>query len=142
MIVKRFTVDSSEYPLSLVLRQAVLREPLGLQLSEEDLQGEAQQLHFGIFEQMQIQAVVLFKPVTEDTLKLRQMAVSLQQQGKGLGKRLIQQAELEVVKLGYKKVEMAARESAIPFYQSLGYQVASEAFEEVGITHIKMAKSL
>lgn len=142
MIFRTFSTDSAEYQASLVLREAVLRKPLGLVLSEQDLANEDKQLHFGLFEQEQISAVVLLKPVGDLCLKLRQMAVASGQQGKGFGKALIQQAEQEAKAQGYERIEMAARESAVPFYQNLGYEIVSEPFEEVGITHIKMAKVL
>lgn len=142
MIFIQFKVNTQEYQQSLVLREHVLRAPLGLTLSEQDLTGENEQLHFGFFSQQQIQAVVLLKPISSETLKLRQMAVSSEQQGKGVGKALIQQVELNVSNLGYQKIEMAARVTAVPFYQSLGYETDGEPFEEVGISHIKMAKFL
>lgn len=142
MIFKQFTINDAEYQLSLVLRESVLRAPLGLTLSEQDIKNEEQQFHFGLFDKHQIQAVVLLKPISGKTLKLRQMAVSDTKQGQGLGKQLIKQAEAVVHSLGYKQIEMAARESAIAFYQSLDYQAIDEPFKEVGITHIKMAKVL
>lgn len=142
MIFSQFKVNTPEYQQSLVLRENILRAPLGLTLSEQDLARENEQLHFGLFKQAQIQAVVLLKPISATTLKLRQMAVSSEQQGQGLGKTLIQNAEQEVSKLDYKRIEMAARLTAVPFYQSLGYETIGAPFNEVGIEHIKMAKQL
>lgn len=142
MIFAQFKVSTSEYQQSLVLRETILRAPLGLTLSDQDLAGENKQLHFGVFNHDQIQAVVLLKPINATTLKLRQMAVASEQQGQGLGKALIQYAEREASKLNYKSIEMAARLTAVPFYQSLGYEVLGTHFKEVGIEHIKMAKPL
>lgn len=142
MIFKQFRFDSPEYKQSLVLREQVLRQPLGLSLSKDDLSGEAQQLHFGLFEQNEIVAVVLFKPASGKSIKLRQMAVSSLSQGKGLGKHLINSAEIEIAKLGYTKIEMAARDTAIDFYRSLGYYTLGDKFEQVGITHVMMTKNI
>jgi predicted GNAT family N-acyltransferase len=35
-----------------------------------------------------------------------------------------------------------ARETAVPFYLKLGYEVVGGQFEEVGIPHFKMEKKL
>lgn len=142
MTFKQFALNSSEYRRSLVLRSAVLRLPLGLELSNKDLVGEENQLHFGLFEQEEILAVVVLKPINNHTMKLRQMAVANGQQGKGLGKQLIQQAEIVASSQNYKVIEMAAREAVVPFYQSLGYQTEGLVFTEIGIPHIKMTKAL
>lgn len=142
MIFKQFAFNSIEYKQSLALREQVLRAPLGLSLSEQDLLNEEQQLHFGLFEQNQILAVVVFNPLGKNKLKLRQMAVSNNHQGQGLGKMLVQSAELEVAKVGYKEIEMAAREAAIGFYQTLGYQTIGDNFEQVGVLHQTMTKDL
>ena len=37
---------------------------------------------------------------------------------------------------------MHARDTAVPFYEKLGYLCCGEPFEEVGIAHIKMQKQL
>lgn len=142
MIFKQFQFNSEQYQQSLELREHVLRAPLGLSLSDSDLMGEDKQLHFALFDKEQITAVVLFKPIDDQTLKLRQMAVSDSHQGQGLGKQLIKAAEVEIAKLNYKRIEMAARETAIPFYQSLGYQIKGELFIELGIPHITMTKTV
>ena len=42
----------------------------------------------------------------------------------------------------YNSLECNARESAIPFYESLGYQKIGNQFFEVKIPHYKMIKSL
>jgi len=70
------------------------------------------------------------------------MAVSEEHQGKGLGKLIIQNAENELVKLCFSEIEMAARETVIPFYQKLGYQIKGTLFQQAGIPHITMVKRL
>lgn len=142
MIFKQFLFNSVEYQQALILRENILRKPLGLSLSQDDLVDEDKQFHFGLFDENTLLACVLFKPVSADKLKLRQMAVSEEHQGKGLGKLIIQNAENELVKLCFSEIEMAARETAIPFYQKLGYQIKGTLFQQAGIPHITMVKRL
>jgi predicted GNAT family N-acyltransferase len=44
--------------------------------------------------------------------------------------------------LGYKKLCMHARKTAVGFYQKLGYGIAGEEFVEVTIPHFIMEKAL
>ncbi len=74
--------------------------------------------------------------------KMRQVAVNSSLQGKGIGKQLIQFVEIEAQKIGITHFELNARKSAVPFYLSMNYKIASDEFQEVGIPHFKMKKAL
>lgn len=139
---KQFAYESKDYVAALKLREQVLRVPLGLTLSEQDVALEDQQLHFGMFEQEQLIACVLFRPINSDLVKLRQMTVAPEEQGNGVGRTMLEQAEAEVKKLGFNEIDMAARVTAKDFYLKLGYETAGEEFEHAGIPHIKMYKIL
>jgi N-acetylglutamate synthase-like GNAT family acetyltransferase len=76
------------------------------------------------------------------TAKMRQVAILKSFQEKGLGKILILESEKSIIKLGMNKITCHARETAIPFYETLDYQCVSALFEEVGIPHKKMEKIL
>jgi GNAT superfamily N-acetyltransferase len=71
--------------------------------------------------------------------KLMQMAVDRQRQGEGLGRRLVVAVESRAFgELGLREVFCHAQLPAIGFYQSLGWEIASEEFMEAGIPHRKM----
>ena len=142
MIAKQFEFNTDCYQQSLLLRERILRKPLGLMLTAQDVNKEDKQLHFGLFEKHTLLACVLFKPINSSVIKLRQMAVDESLQGQGLGRKLIQFAEKNVKGLGFDEIEMAARDSAIKFYQHLGYQTTGEIFEQAGVPHIKMYKMI
>lgn len=129
------------YESALALRNAVLRSPLGRTLDDEDLDGEDKQLHFGIMgPKDKLLACISAKKLDGNHYKLRQMAVSFDYQRQGLGSKLLCNAERELVKNGALVISLHARESAIKFYEKLGFQCVGELFFEVGIPHIKMAK--
>lgn len=136
----RIAHGSEHYQQTLSLREQVLRQPLGLTLSEQDIDGEAQQLHFALLAQDEVVACVSFKLLSKQRLKLRQMAVDPNFQGQGLGKILITNAEDAVKQLGFNTIQMAAREVAEVFYRKLGYVSQGDYFTEVGIRHILMDK--
>lgn len=130
------------YRQSLQLREAVLRQPLGLTLTKQDTHDDVNQLHFVLTDHETVVATVTFNPISKTTYKLRQMAVSPSHQGLGLGRKIITAAEKSLITAGATEVTMAARDTAIEFYQNLGYETVGGKFQEVGITHIVMTKHL
>lgn len=137
------TINSSHplYPKLCMLRDEVLRKPLGLALSPQDTSNDFEDLIFVATDsEQQIVACVMAKPLADASFKLRQMAVKQAYQGKGLGKKLMMFAEDILHETGAKKIILNAREEAVPFYQKLGYQGTGAVFLEVTIPHIKMEK--
>jgi len=63
-------------------------------------------------------------------------------QGQSIGKTLIGSTEKILRQKGYKSIEMSARQTAIGFYEKLGYRTVGDLFMEIGITHIAMQKYL
>jgi predicted GNAT family N-acyltransferase len=117
--------------------------PLGLRLSPQDLQGEDAQLHFGLVDAADsLLACVVAVPQASGVFKLRQMAVREDQQGQGRGSCLLAEVEAVLQEQGATELRLHARVSAVPFYARQGYAVESEEFEEVGIPHRRMGKTL
>lgn len=131
-----------DYLKVLVLRQKVLRAPLGMNLYDEDLSREIDEHIFIYKENETIKGCLLLAPVAVQKGKLRQMAVSEEEQGKGIGAALIRFAEEFARSKQYKTFELHARISALPFYEKLGYEAIGAKFTEVGIPHVKMIKQL
>jgi renalase len=133
----------SVYKASLALRDEILRKPLGRSLDAKDLAGENEQLHFGLLnENGELLACLSAKEIDITHYKLRQMAVLTKNQGVGLGAKLVAEVERKLLTLGVSKISLHARETAIDFYEKLGYQCAGNLFDEVGIAHIKMQKNI
>lgn len=139
----QMSYGSALYEQAWLLRQAVLREPLGLRLQESERAAEQEQWHYGLLDDTnQLLACVSAVPLSETEAKLRQMAVDTTQQKSGLGRTLLDHVEGELKAKGFGSIEMHARVSAEVFYQKLGYQRVSEIFTEVTIPHIKMRKQI
>jgi ribosomal protein S18 acetylase RimI-like enzyme len=77
-----------------------------------------------------------------DTVRLRQMAVVNDVQGKGIGRALMQFAENLARDRGYRRITMHARKNALGFYEKMGYKKKGEEFEEITIPHYVMEKAL
>lgn len=138
----RFDYGSPLYVESVGLRHEVLRAPLNLRFTREQLEAEWDQWHLGLLDgRDRLLACLILVPHGEE-IKMRQVAVSPPLQGRGLGKRLVVCSEALAVAHGFRTMILHARETAVPFYQAMGYQSDSERFEEVGIPHFRMKKVL
>ncbi len=136
---------SEQYWQAVVLRQRVLREPLGLTLTvEECLREGAPQQHFGCWELGgPLLACVSFVTVSPGVVKMRQVAVDPEYAGQGRGRSMIEFAEM-LLKLegAVVAVQVHARQSVQGFYGKLGYVVSGEPFTEIGLPHVLMHKRL
>ena len=142
MALKILDHGSREYQQMVQLRNDILRKPLKLTLTPEELEKEKDEILIGAFEEEKMLGCCMLIIVDPSTVRLRQMAVLNNLQGKGIGRALMQFAENIARDRGFKKIIMHARKSAAGFYEKLGYQVCSSEFEEVTLPHYEMEKKL
>lgn len=141
-VIKRFKKSSPEYALALALRTEVLRKPLGLEFTCEELKKDETDTHFGLFEADTIIACLTLTVADTKRMKMRQVAVNNSFQGKGYGKLLSSAAEKFALEQGFEIMFCHARKSAVGFYQNMGYKILGEEFTEVNIPHFTMQKQL
>jgi len=134
--------NSPAYQQELLLRDAVLRRPLGLNLKNDDLSQESLSWHYGLFREDTLVASVIAVPRSKTRVQLKQMAVAVDHQGQGCGRLLVEVLEQRLLQKEIREIVLHARISALPFYLKLGYAPVGELFEEVGIPHRLMEKSL
>ena len=142
MALKIIDHGSKEYLQMVQLRMDILRKPLGLTFQPEELEKEKDEILIAAFEDEKMLGCCMLVRTDNNTVRLRQMAVLNNLQGKGIGRALMQFAENIARDLGYKKITMHARATAVGFYERLGYSVRGDMFEEVTIPHYEMEKSL
>jgi len=142
MGLKQIDHGSAEYKKMVELRKEILRKPLGLDFSEADLENEKNDTLIAAYDDDEMVGCCMFCKIDDERVKLRQMAVHEDVQGKGLGAAILNFAENIARDKGYKTIFMHARESAVGFYEKLGYQINSEVFKEVNIPHYVMEKRL
>ncbi|MBV4357154.1 GNAT family N-acetyltransferase [Pinibacter aurantiacus] len=142
MALKLIDYGSREYQQMVHLRNEVLRKPLGLYFTKEELESEKDHILIGAFEDDELLACCILIQVDKETVRLRQMAVLRNLQGKGVGRAIMNFAEKVALDRGYTRMVMHARKSAVGFYEKLGYEVTSNEFVEVTIPHFEMEKPL
>ncbi len=133
---------SPEQLASIELRKRVLRWPLGLDFTPEQLAAEINEFHLVALDGDDLVACLVLTPQSRDIIKMRQVAVEPEWQGKGVGKQLVQFSEQVAREKGFTKMVLNARDTAVPFYLRLDYEIEGEPFEEVTIPHHRMVKEL
>lgn len=143
MQILEIQFGTPEFDEAVRLRYEVLRKPLGLEYTPEQLAAEYDNIHLAAFDATgRLIGYLNLTPVDLEEVKMRQVAVHPDAQGAGVGKALVLASEVVAKRAGFKKISLHARETAVPFYQKLDYTVVGERFEEVTIPHFYMEKML
>lgn len=142
MALKQIDHNSNLYKASVALRHEVLRKPLGLIFTEEQLAEEVNDILIACVDDDEVLGCCILSKVSSEVLRLRQMAVSTKSQGKGIGESMMLFAKKLALDKGFTRIMMHARDSAQGFYEKMGYKVVGEPFDEVGLPHHIMEKKL
>jgi GNAT superfamily N-acetyltransferase len=143
LLICKIDFGTPEYDEAVRLRYQVLREPLGLDYTAEQLAEEYSDHHLGLYlPSGTLGACLTFTPSSVFSWKMRQVAVSPYAQGQGLGTQLIIAAESYAKTMGVAHMHLSARITAVSFYQKLFYTPIGGLFEEIGLDHQRFEKQL
>jgi predicted GNAT family N-acyltransferase len=142
VVLREIEYGSAEYEASFDLRRRVLREPLGLTPGPEERAEEARLIHLGAFQDAQLVGCLMLHDVGDGAVRMRQVAIEGDRQRAGIGRQLVHFSEDVARRRGFRKMVLHARDTAVPFYDRLGYTPRGEPFVEVTIPHLKMEKEL
>ena len=79
----------------------------------------------------------------QDSLgKVERLAVLPAHRGEGLGRQLMDAIEDEAKRWGLERLTLHGQLRVADFYDHLGYEQVSDEFEEAGIPHVEMTKSI
>lgn len=135
--------SSAEWESYYDLRYRILRKPWGQPLGSERNEGDAVALHFAVWENDNVLAVARMDVTDDGIVQVRFVAVESNQQGKGLGKIIMLEIEKVAKEQGKQQIILHARENAVAFYKSLGYNIVEKSyllFDE--IQHYLMDKQI
>jgi predicted GNAT family N-acyltransferase len=133
---------SEFYWQAVQLRREVLRYPLGLDYSEEQLLSETNATHFIGECSGEIFAYAMATAYSASVVQIRQVAVRSDLQGRGIGSQIMEFTENWAVEQGFSEALLHARGYAIPFYERIGYIAHGDEYFEVGIPHRTMTKMI
>lgn len=143
MLTISIPITSTEWERYYDLRFTVLREPWGQLKGSEVLKDEDQAEHVMVVdsETNEIVGVARMQTNSPTQGQVRCVAVSPIMQGKGIGKLLMDYLENLAQQKGFTEIVLDARENAVKFYQSIGYEIYEESYLLFGeIQHWKMKK--
>ena len=139
-MIREVAHDSPEYWATVELRDSVLRRPLGLQFSIEELKAEKDSRHVACYRGDRLVGCLVLRPSAGGDVRMRQVAVVPELQGQGIGRAMVEYSEALAQTIGFTRMILHARETAVDFYEKLGYAKVGERFVEVTIPHWAMEK--
>jgi predicted GNAT family N-acyltransferase len=141
--IQSIETKNTLYQMERELRNKILLRPIGILDHAWEMHDE-KSWHFVAVENDVVIGCVVLVPqdLGQRKAQLMQMAVETNQQGKGIGKLLVKELLSFCNANGIKEVVCHARDNAVPFYLSLGFETYDEAFVEVGILHSHMRINL
>lgn len=142
IVTKEVPFGSALYDEVTELRRVLLRAPLGLDFTPEELAREKDDIHVAAVEDGRVVGTLLLRSIDARTFRLMRMAVAHDMQGRGVGRALVEWAEGLLRDRGAELLMMHARATAIGFYEKRGYRAVGSSFLEQGIPHVRMEKRL
>ncbi|MBL9032853.1 MAG: GNAT family N-acetyltransferase [Phycisphaerae bacterium] len=144
--VRRISTTDPLYRQQCALREEVLLRPIGLDMARfrAEFPGVEEQLehYVATVEQTNGPRVIgcaSLLVASPESGRLMQMAVDLQRQGEGVGRRLVVAIESRAFgELRLRELYCHAQLAAVGFFLSLGWTPAGDVFHEAGLAHRRM----
>ena len=135
--------STEEWENYLLFRWEVLRKPLGM--TKESLSDSIEDKSFhlmGIDAEKNVIASGRVHFNSENEAQIRYMAVDDRFKRRGIGSEIVDKLERYATSKGAEIMVLNAREEAISFYSSLGYEEVCPYHSDTGIPHKTMRKSV
>lgn len=127
---------------ALKIREIVFINEQKIPLSEEVDEYDTTATHFLVYNSKNKAIATCRTRVYQNQIKIERLCVLKFYRGKKIGEKLINHAENQAKKEGYKETILSAQSQAVSFYQKLGYQICSERYIDANIEHFLMKKTL
>ena len=142
LAMREVPYNSEQYQQMLIFRNMYMRIPIGLSLCDENLSGEVNDHHIGVYHKDELIGVCIITPVNKTTARMRQVVIAPEYRNRGIGRMMMLFAEERTAALGLSRLILDSRLSALRFYEKLGYRRVGSQFMEVGLPHYMMEKSI
>jgi predicted GNAT family N-acyltransferase len=132
---------SVDYERAVALRNDILRKPLGMAFSPEELEQEKDKMHVAGFMGGAVCATAMLVP-QGTACRMQRVAVKAGLQSQGIGGQLLKFCEAQARRQGFSEIYCHARHTAMNFYLKHQFIPEGEPFDEIGIPHLRMRKRL
>jgi predicted GNAT family N-acyltransferase len=133
---------SPEYWATVDLRDVILRKPLGLRFAPDELAAEKDSRHIACYLGDTLIGCLVLQPIGGGDVRMKQVAVVPKWRRRGIGRAMVEYSEALARRIGFTRMVLHARDTAVAFYETLGYAKTGDRFVEVTIPHWPMAKRL
>ena len=142
--VETVAFGTNRYNQTLLLRDRVMRKPLGLSIQNDDLSFEKHATILAVFDTDTLLGMGVLDFIDETTASICFLCVDTSLQKGGIGRAIVEDMEKRALQHGVKKICLEARITAKDFYDKLGYQEYGDIYllKKAPIEHIKMEKML
>lgn len=134
------TTSSQIYKDSLEIRLEIFIQEQGYPDGSEIDELEEHTTHLVFYENEQAIATSRIYSIEKNTYRIERVAVRKEARKRGLGAKLIQEAEAKITALGGKQITLKSEDIAINFYKKMGYEAIGNEIIEYGFSHQKMVK--
>lgn len=134
--------DRTEREDALAVRHEVFVEEQGVDEDLEVDEHEDDAVHFVAYDDGQPVGAARLRELADGVGKVERVAVLNARRDEGIGRRLMAKLEDRAADLDFATLKLHSQTHAAGFYDRLGYDRQGEEFEEAGIPHVEMRKSL
>lgn len=138
---KEITYNSTEWVDAVKLREKILREPLGSYFTKQELAEEKNHIQVAGFINNTLVATAVLVPEGE-AMKMQRVVVAENLRGLNIGTEMMLFCERFALSHKAHLIYCHARDTAVNFYLKNGYQGMGNYFDEDGIPHLKMTKTI
>ena len=134
--------DLNDFAQCIMIRTLVFVVEQQISANLETDEFENSSTHYLVTNKHNSLATARWRFVDDRTAKIERVAVLKEARGKGIGRELIQ-CILNEIHLNSKiqMIKVGSQNSAIPFYEKLGFKVIGQEYLDAGIPHHLMVKS-
>jgi len=131
-----------EFPAIAAIRKSVFQEEQGVDPALEFDGKDETSDHLIAYLDAKAVGTTRIRYLNEKTAKIERLAVLSTARGQGIGKKIMENALLFIANKNIQEVMIHSQEYVKDLYLKLGFLEEGEIFEEAGIPHVKMRKTL
>ncbi|SER54108.1 GNAT family N-acetyltransferase [Natrinema salaciae] len=127
---------------AFAVRRTVFVEEQGVDEEIEYDEHDETATHFVAYDDDEPIGAARLREYEDGVGKVERVAVLESRRERGVGRALMETLEERAGELGFGTLKLHSQTRAADFYRRLGYERRGDEFEEAGIPHVEMRKSL
>jgi len=144
LFIEKVDFTSDEYLESLKLREEILRKPIGLKISKEQLDNEKNNNHYHFIAKQSKKVIsALTMKINPNSIQTCQIATDENYRGNGIGEKLLYFGEEYILSFIKKKEFVVfSRLTSLSFYKNCSYEFKNDRIYIInGIEHRLLKKT-